>query len=1539
VGKAVTKSMSQSLPSRLAQGLGSSIGGLLENTLGSVFRGVFENIGRELSGGLTKGISTALENAVGNTIGSTELLGGNIGKSLSNAIAKKLPKDLKEDLQEVFKETLGEANIVTASRSTRGRQGQQKRTSTRLAQEEITIERRDSLRGLKTLRQEQDSITSRLGNGVIAQEKGRELQERLQFNRRLPGLSDKQIAEIDATFAQLNTAMEQLIEEEAELLKQQEQIVKKIETAKNQVQKVKSAQAAITPKEQPKAYTDAIKNLTGGDLPEDKIPQLIVDDKTLKAKGARAGYFAERNAIAVTSAMYKSIQSNTLNQSELESLYHELQHGVQTGFGSFKGIQADRQGRILNAPVRATGKELRAIAPLIGQYEPSLRMSETDAEIIGRRQARSVMAQRERQQRIESLNQMTGLGGTRYEELTKNQIGALKGRLKETLTLAQSSGQGIKDQVEEFFGKLIKIQSDIDKTIDSIAIAPQDFDANQINELEEGIKKQIQEIKALSQELNEIDRSIITELQIPANTATPEMKIAKNQVEKTNTVAANSQVTRNVIDPKSNTALNAATASGTDSAIARAKEISASFRTAYSQLKKALGEGNQELARTLADTINKNTEAAKKEIKRITKDLGDEAKFGTKVGSQLANTQGQIGRADKLSQQAIAKYGYLNPPDSSIPDSLGGEDEMKARLLEFRSVASTRSMNPDELKQVEELNNLLQESIQSSDEFDLAFKQVNRNTRKEFKQTSQALDETIQKMEQGVSPADELEEQVGGLAKSVYNGVKAFLLFNVALAITPKLLQLSQQVYETTKTFDNLDRSIVFTADSTAEGVKNLEFVRKEVDRLNAPVQTATESFNQLAGALKGTKIEGNAQEIFSALNEAASVRQLTPEQRKRFMYGVVQAAGKPALSSEEVNLQIGEAFPGAQNIFARALNETPEDFRKNLRTGQYGGADSVLKFSRQLKTEFSGGVEESANSTQGLENRLGNLRVQLERMIGGAVMPLVNTGLKALNSAIELVINNADKIALVLGALALQQLPGVLDLVGKLGNFLLPKLSKGFGTAATEIGLFSIKTAALALALKAVTDTYISLQAGKGIESFAEKNIAQFKRIEEAAAKSGKAVQKSFNRLDDYDKTGGSFVDKAGLFLNKAGLPNPFGIAKEYEKLQAGFRGKSYGEGIGKLNERIEATLANPQINQADAERARELSKMLADPFISTAIKETDVNGVKSVQTQKSEIDARVKLQKDLLDNLVEGIESGIAQIDKDWAESKITLEEADKRKAEIRKNLPALQQAQKEAENFANGQISLIKVIREQLTRVTGAYTDANTAIATNTSIYQGRIAKAQVGGILSPGLTPGQAQYAQQMLQQRSLEAQIQSGQGTLGELNKYVYTPDNKQILFNQGIDPATVGVEELKRLSDLSNKPEEKLLYERLTKIREIEGTVAQQEAQLAQSQAEVATQLYELGKSVDEYLRGITRQTAELELTVDASQASFAIAAEKNRLVSKLQGFQANFFSGFVDSLISGLDSINAAQQAETQRKQALVAESVSSRRHDTSWQ
>lgn len=1513
VGNAVTKSLSQSLPTKLVKGVGGAVSGLIENTFGSVLRGALENVGRELSGGLTKGLTAAFENAMGDTIGSTELLGGNLGKALSKSISKKLPKELKADLQSAFKEALGEADIVTASRSIRGRQRQQQRSATRIAQEEVTLERRDSLRNLRSLQQKDAEIKAAIEQRQAAYERGLNLQERLQFQQRLPGLSEKEIRAINKTLDNVNTAIEGLIQEESQLLEEQEKLAKSIEQARDRVKKTKDAQASITPKEQPKAYRDAFKRLTGGQLAEELIPQLVIDDRALKAEGARAKYSIERNAITVTRELYKAIESGVLNRDQLESLYHELEHGVQTRFGSFKGVQAFKRGDILNKPVKATAKEMRAIAPLIGQYDPSQRLAETDAEIIGRRQADAVIREQQRELRLNQLSSLTGIGGGRYEQIAKQQAAGLKTRLTQTLDLARKSGLGATEELKDFVSKLAKLQSDIDKTIDDIAIAPQDLDTSQIEQLQSNIKSQLQQFTELSKELNQINQLISSKVNIPVNVKQPQTELAiANQV--TSRAANASAESVKQIVKVSNTELQKLTRSPND-AVARAKEISASFRTAYAQLKKALAEDNQELAKALAETIKKNADVAKKEIAALTKELGNEAKFGTKVGSQLASTQGQIGRANKLSGQAIAKYKASLPP---VPDPWGDEELEAKRLLEVQRVRTSRSMTADEIKQVKELNELLQKSVKAADEFDLAFRQANRNTAKSFQQSTQALDETIRKFEQGVDPTDELDQKVGGFTRSVYNGVKALILLKGALLIAPAMIQLGQQAYQTAKAFDNLERSITYSAGSKSEGVKNLQFIRSEVDRLNAPLQDATEGFNQLAGALAGTKLQGNTQEIFTALNEAALVRQLNPEQRRRLLTGVTQAASKPVLSSEEVNQQIGEALPGAANIFARAYGESPEIFRKNLEAGQYAGGESILKFARQLRIEFSGGVEEAANSTQALENRLANTRIQLERMLGGAVMPFVNTGLKALNSALELVINNADKLALILGALALQQLPAVLATLGKLAQVILPSLSGGLGAATGAIAAFSIKTAALALALKVLSDTYNSFQAGKGIESFAEKNIAQFKRLEEAAAKSGKSIQRTFNDLDNYNKTGGSPLDKIGLFLNKVGIPNPFGVAKEYGKAQAFFRDRSYGEGIGKLNDRIGTTLATPQVTQADAARSRELSKILADPFTASSTKE-------SVQREKDAIDARVKLQKDLLDNLVEGIESGVAEIDAAWARSDLTSEQAERRKAEIRKSLPILQQAQREAESFASGQISLIKLIREQLLKVSAAYTDANTAITNNTSLYQGQISLATAIG----GLTPGQSQYAQQILQQRSLESQLDNSRSALGELNRYVQTPDNIKLLTEKKINPQTVGAEELKRLSDLTTRPEEKLLYERLTKIREIEGQVAQVESQLAQSKEQSAQQLYELGKSVDEYLRGIDRQTAELELTVKSNQAQLAIASEKNRLTSKLQGFQANFFSGFVDSLISGLDTLNAVQQAETERQRQLLQNQI----------
>ncbi len=748
------------------------------------------------------------------------------------------------------------------------------------------------------------------------------------------------------------------------------------------------------------------------------------------------------------------------------------------------------------------------------------------------------------------------------------------------------------------------------------------------------------------------------------------------------------------------------------------------------------------------------------------------------------------------------------------------------------------------------------------------------------------------------------------LLRSLSSGIRGVGVALLTLQLIPVLGNIANQAYQTAKAFDSLERSIRYSAGSESEGAKNIAYIRSEVERLNAPLQDATESFNELAGALQGTKLQGNTREIFTALNEAALVRQLSPEKRRRFVYGVAQAAGKPVLSSEEVNQQIGEALPGAANIFARAYGESPETFRKNLVTGQYSGAESVLKFARQLRVEFASGVDEATNSTQALENRLGNTRIQLERMLGSAVMPLVNTGLKGLNIALEAVIANVDKITLILGALALQQLPAVLGLILKIAQVALPALAGGFNVAAAAIAKFSLQTAALAVALKVVSDTWQSFQGSQNLDSAIEKNIKQFKRLEDAASGVGKGIVKTSNDLD-------KFLNR-NIQQKALDTFNPIAsILGNYNKLQSIIRSRSNLKDIQEFNNRVNVTLGNSQVKPDDAARSRQLSALTADPFLPSY--QRDI-----YSKEKEQIDTRVRNQKELVDSLLEAANAEIESIDELWAKNQISRKQADVLKSNIRQSIPALEAAQKELENFTSGQISLVKLIRDQLTKTATAYADANAAIANNTARYQVGLSTAQRNG-----LTPGQAQYGQQLLQQRSLEAQINNANTALSKLNKYVETPDNVQLLFEKGINPRTVGAEELNRLSGLATGAEEKLLYERLTKMREIEGQLGQLEVQLSQSQADAAQQLYELGKSVDEYLRGITRQTQELQLTIEASESQLAIAAEKNRLISKLQGFQSNFFSGFVDSLISGLDSIQSAQQAEIQKRQQLYQNQI----------
>ncbi|KYC42088.1 hypothetical protein WA1_18990 [Scytonema hofmannii PCC 7110] len=140
------------------------------------------------------------------------------------------------------------------------------------------------------------------------------------------------------------------------------------------------------------------------------------------------------------------------------------------------------------------------------------------------------------------------------------------------------------------------------------------------------------------------------------------------------------------------------------------------------------------------------------------------------------------------------------------------------------------------------------------------------------------------------------------LAKQAFELVKGFLAFQGLSFITQQLQQVAVQAYQTSKRFEALQKSLQFTSGSEFEGAKNLEFIRKEVDRLSAPLETSVKGFTGLAAAARGTSIEGaGVRKIFTAITQASRVYNLTAEQTEGALLAVQQMISKGSVQAEEL--------------------------------------------------------------------------------------------------------------------------------------------------------------------------------------------------------------------------------------------------------------------------------------------------------------------------------------------------------------------------------------------------------------------------------------------------------------------------------------------------------------------------------------------------------------------------------------------------------------------------------------------------------------
>lgn len=152
----------------------------------------------------------------------------------------------------------------------------------------------------------------------------------------------------------------------------------------------------------------------------------------------------------------------------------------------------------------------------------------------------------------------------------------------------------------------------------------------------------------------------------------------------------------------------------------------------------------------------------------------------------------------------------------------------------------------------------------------------------------------------------------------------------------------------------------VATGGDQAQTAAELDFVRRNAERLGIEFGTLATEYSKFAIATKGTNLAGeNTRKIFIAVAEAARVNRSSAEDMKGVFTALTQIVSKGAVQMEELRQQLGDRLPGAIQLMADGLGIGTDELIKMMEQGQIT-SDALIPFAEELTKRFGPGLEQS---------------------------------------------------------------------------------------------------------------------------------------------------------------------------------------------------------------------------------------------------------------------------------------------------------------------------------------------------------------------------------------------------------------------------------------------------------------------------------------------------------------------------------------------------------------------------------------------------
>lgn len=183
--------------------------------------------------------------------------------------------------------------------------------------------------------------------------------------------------------------------------------------------------------------------------------------------------------------------------------------------------------------------------------------------------------------------------------------------------------------------------------------------------------------------------------------------------------------------------------------------------------------------------------------------------------------------------------------------------------------------------------------------------------------------------------------------------------------------QAGQAIYKATVEADKLSKAYTTIAGSASGARQELLYLRDESDRLGMQYQTTAEAAKGFFASGKGTALESEMRNIFSAVSEAGTALSLSQDELNGIFLALGQMISKGKVQAEELRGQLGERLPGAFSLAAKAMGVTTGELDKMLEQGQVLAEDLLPKLADAMHDKFGKAAAEAAKGAAQEVNRM----------------------------------------------------------------------------------------------------------------------------------------------------------------------------------------------------------------------------------------------------------------------------------------------------------------------------------------------------------------------------------------------------------------------------------------------------------------------------------------------------------------------------------------------------------------------------------------